>query len=313
MAEVLTIGEPMVLLAAKEADKALKDVEQFQRYVCGAELNFSVGLTRLGHSVAYISRIGIDPFGECIKEFLENNGIGTQYLMQDDEYLTGFMLKQLVTSGDPKVAYFRKNASFSHYDVTALDKIDWSEVKHLHVTGISVALSQECRDAINKLMDTAKEKGVRISFDPNLRPSLWKSKEIMVETINGFAAKADIILPGINEGEILMGSREPEKIADFYIGLGAKAVVVKIGAKGSFVKTACGKKFNSPGFKVEKVVDTVGAGDGFAVGTISALLEGQDLEGAARRGAAIGALAVMSPGDNEGLPTREKLEAFMNA
>lgn len=312
MAEVLTIGEPMALLAAEEV-KPLKDVESYRRYVCGAEVNFSVGLARLGHSVAYVSRIGTDPFGECIREFLEKSNVDTQYLIQDDEYLTGFMLKEKVLDGDPKVAYFRKNAAFSHFDPAYVDRIDWTGVKHLHVTGISVALSEECRQAINKLMDTAKEKGVRISFDPNLRLSLWADRAYMVETINGFAAKADIILPGINEGEILMGSRDPEKIAEFYIGLGAKAVVVKVGAKGSFVKTACGKCFDSPGFKVEKVVDTVGAGDGFAVGTISALLEELSIEEAARRGAAIGALAVMSPGDNEGLPTREKLDEFMNA
>jgi len=163
-------------------------------------------------------------------------------------------------------------------------------------------------------MDTAREKGVRISFDPNLRPALWKSREEMVETINHLAAKADIVLPGVGEGEILMGSRDPEKIADFYLnqpGSHTTIVVVKVGAEGSFVKTADGKSFHSPAFRVEHVVDTVGAGDGFAVGTISALLEGQTLEEAVHRGAAIGALAVMVRGDNEGLPTRKQLKAFM--
>ena len=135
----------------------------------------------------------------------------------------------------------------------------------------------------------------------------------MVSSINSLAKLADIVMPGIGEGETLMGSRDPEKISDFYIDNGAKTVVVKLGTKGSFVKQADGTSFIAPAFKVEHVVDTVGAGDGFAVGTISALLEGLTIQDAVRRGAAIGALAVMSPGDNEGLPDREKLERFMEA
>ncbi len=311
MVEVLTFGEPMGLLAADEV-KPLKDVEHFTRYVCGAEVNFSVGLARLGHTVAYVSKIGHDPFGDHIRDFLTENKIENRYVKYDDEYLTGMQLKAKVVDGDPLVVNFRKNTAFSHFGPDDLADIDWTGVRHVHVTGIPAALSESCRAAAAKLMDLAREHGARVSFDPNLRPALWKDKQEMVRVINALAAKADIVLPGVGEGETLMGSRDPEAIADFYLGQGAKAVVVKVGAKGSFVKTAEGEKFDSPGFHVEHVVDTVGAGDGFAVGTISALLEGQSLRDAAHRGAAIGALAVMSPGDNEGLPDRKRLDEFMS-
>jgi len=312
LAEVLTFGEPMSLMVADEV-KPLKDVEHFTRYVCGAEVNFSVGLSRLGHSVAYVSRVGDDPFGEHIRDFLAENQIDNRLVAVDGEYLTGMQLKAKAAEGeDPLVVNFRKNSAFSHFRPEDIDGIDWTGVKHVHVTGISAALSKSCREAAAKLMDLAKAKGVRVSFDPNLRPALWPDKKEMVRVINALAAKADIVLPGIGEGETLMGSRDPEKIADFYLGQGSKAVVVKVGAKGSFVKTSDGESFMSPGFHVEHVVDTVGAGDGFAVGTISALLEGLSLKDAAHRGAAIGALAIMVAGDNEGLPTREKLEAFMH-
>ena len=311
MVEVLTFGEPMGLMVADEV-KPLKDVEHFTRYVCGAEVNFSVGLSRLGHSVAYVSKVGQDPFGEHIYDFLAANKIENGYVKVDKEYLTGMQLKAKVLDGDPLVVNFRKNSAFSHFQPEELSGIDWSGVKHVHVTGISAALSESCRAAAARLMDTAKAKGIRVSFDPNLRPALWPDKQEMVRVINALAAKADIVLPGISEGETLMGSRDPEAIADFYLGQGSKAVVVKVGAKGSFVKTSEGETFESPGFKVEHVVDTVGAGDGFAVGTISALLEGKSLKEAAHRGAAIGALAIMVAGDNEGLPTRDKLESFMD-
>ena len=314
MPEVLTIGEPMGLLVANEAGP-LKDVSTFTRLVCGAEVNFSIGLSRLGHSVAYITRVGRDPFGEHICDFLHENGIDAAYVGLDDYYMTGMQLKGRVEDGsDPLVVNYRRHTAFSHFDPADLAGIDWQGVRHLHVTGIPAALAPNCREACAKLMDEARAHGVRISFDPNLRPALWSSKEVMAEALNELAMKADLVLPGLGEGEILTGFKEPEKVAGFYLERGAKAVIVKLGgSKGAYGRTSAGEEFTAPSFKVEKVVDTVGAGDGFAVGVISALLEGLPIREAARRGAAIGALAVMSPGDNEGLPTREKLQQFMEA
>jgi 2-dehydro-3-deoxygluconokinase len=161
------------------------------------------------------------------------------------------------------------------------------------------------------LLEKARENGLTISFDPNLRPQLWASQEEMVQTINEIAARCDIVLPGDSEGLILTGSKEPEKIAEFYLNKGVKTVIIKLGPKGAYAAQA-NESFFVPGFTVEKVIDTVGAGDGFAVGIISALIENLTLEEAVRRGNAIGAIQVTSRGDNEGLPTRELLQQFMN-
>jgi len=308
MIEVLTIGEPMGLLVADEI-KPLEQVEHFTRYVCGAEVNFAVGMARLGHKVAYVSKIGNDPFGKHIKNFLVENKIDNRYVGFDEEHMTGMQLKAKVASGDPEVVNFRKNTAFANLSLVDIKDIDWSTIKHLHVTGIPPALSSSCRNTIYALVEAAKKKQVRISFDPNLRLALWKDKAEMVEVINALAIQANIVLPGISEGKILTGSDDPETIADFYLKQGVEAVIVKVGSKGAFVKTKAAK-FMIPAFKVDHVVDTVGAGDGFAVGVVSALLEGQKLQEAVTRGAAIGALAVMSPGDNEGLPTVAGLEKF---
>jgi len=308
MIEVLTIGEPMGLLVADEI-KPLEQVEHFTRYVCGAEVNFAVGMARLGHKVAYVSKIGNDPFGKHIKNFLVENKIDNRYVGFDEEHMTGMQLKAKVTSGDPEVVNFRKNTAFANLSLVDIKDIDWSTLKHLHVTGIPPALSASCRKTIYALVEAAKKKQVRISFDPNLRLALWKDKAEMVEVINSLAIQANIVLPGVSEGKILTGSDDPETIADFYLKQGVEAAIVKVGAQGAFVKTKTAK-FMIPAFKVDHVVDTVGAGDGFAVGVVSALLEGQNLQEAVRRGSAIGALAVMSPGDNDGLPTVAGLDKF---
>ncbi|MBU2317994.1 MAG: sugar kinase, partial [Gammaproteobacteria bacterium] len=147
----------------------------------------------------------------------------------------------------------------------------------------------------------------------NLRPSLWPNQATMVATINEFAFASDIVLPGIEEGKILANSDQPEVIADFYLQRGVKTVIVKLGSKGAYFKTRNGESGTVAGFPVAKVVDTVGAGDSFAVGVISALLDGKTIEQAARRGNLLGSLTVQVRGDSEGLPTRAHLNDLEKA
>lgn len=309
MAEVLTIGEPMVLFAADQ-EGPLDRVDHFTKYVSGSEVNFAVGISRLGHQVAYISKAGQDPFGKYINQFLQDNNIDRRYFAFDQEHTTGFQLKEKVYQGDPEVVSFRKNSAAANMNLQDVEAIVWQGVKHLHVTGIPPALSESCREALYKLIALAREQGVTISFDPNLRPSLWENQQTMIEVINDLACRCDLVLPGINEGKILLGSDDPEVIADYYLKAGVQAVIVKMGSKGAFVKTHQ-ESFISEAFTVEKVIDTVGAGDGFAVGVVSALLEELPLSEAVVRGNAIGALVVMAPGDNDGLPNKDQLSVYL--
>ncbi|EIW20169.1 2-keto-3-deoxygluconate kinase [Pelosinus fermentans] len=311
MSEVITVGEPMALLVA-DHEGPLEDIEHFTKYVAGAEVNFSIGMTRLGHSVTYIAKLGLDPFGKYINKFLQQQNIKTPYIKFDASNRTGMQLKAKVSVGDPEVFNFRKGSAASHMDLPDVEDVVWENVRHLHLTGIPPALSATCRSVTYKLIQNARENGVSISFDPNLRLQLWEDKEEMVQIINELASQSDIVLPGVNEGLLLTGSDDENAIADFYLNKGVSTVIVKLGEKGAFVKTKV-DSFIVPGFKVKKVVDTVGAGDGFAVGVISGLLEGLSLNDAVRRGNAVGALAVMSPGDNDGLPNPDQLETYMNS
>jgi 2-dehydro-3-deoxygluconokinase len=131
----------------------------------------------------------------------------------------------------------------------------------------------------------------------------------MRQVLNDLAVRTDWVFPGLAEGVVLTGYTTPEEIASFYLEKGVKLVAVKVGAQGSSLFTASAR-YDSPVFPVE-VVDTVGAGDGFAVGIISGMLEGLPLPACLERGNAIGALAVMVPGDQEGLPNRETLNRFL--
>ncbi len=306
---IMLIGEPMILFMAN-SEGNLEDISEYSVSVAGAELNVAIGLTRLGHKAAYMTKLGNDPFGKRIVSSLNQNGISSEFVTYSSENPTGFMLKAMTSEGDPQICYFRKNSAASTISESDIENVDFSKYGYLHITGILPALTQSTRKATFRLIEKAKENGVYISFDPNLRPQLWENKETMIEVINKLASQADIVFPGVAEGEILMGSREPEKIGEFYLSLGAKAVVTKVGSRGAVLTTENGSTFIE-GFKVDKVVDTVGAGDGFAAGTLSGIMEGIGLAESVKRGNAVGAIQVTHRSDNEGLPTRDELAHFM--
>lgn len=312
MVEFLTIGEPLVVFAADDTDVPLEDVSKFSKFLAGAELNVAIGVRRLGHSSAYVSAIGADFMGNYLRKGLEEHHVSAKYISIDPEYPTGFYFKESVSDGDPQVKYYRSGSAASHITTDSLEKIDLTEIKLLHVSGIFGAISKSACETAEKLMDLARESETLITFDPNLRPSLWKSQSEMVTTLNKLAKKAKVILPGISEGEVLTGSRNPEEIAKFYLQQSdyTETVIIKLGASGAYVKKRGKECYIIPGFKVEHVVDTVGAGDGFAVGVITSLLEGRDFKEGARRGCAIGALAIQSASDNGGYPTSEELAKF---
>lgn len=259
----------------------------------------------------YLTRLGDDPFGHYIAKTLGENQIGISLLSYDPVYRTGIQLKNRVTDGsDPYAPYYRKGSAASHISEKEIDAIDLTDVNLVHITGIPPALSQSARKATFRLMQRAKDKGIFITFDPNLRPALWENEETMRSVINELASMADVVLPGIEECKILLGTTDMEEAAQMYQKAGAKIVIIKDGSKGAFVKEN-ENTYTVPGFHVDKVVDTVGAGDGFAVGVISGILEGRTIKESVRRGNAIGAIQVMNISDNEGLPTKEELDKFI--
>lgn len=310
MTDVVLVGEPMGLFSATEYG-SLKEARQFNKSIAGAEFNVGIGLARLNHSVEYVTKLGKDPIGEFIVEEIENEKIGSSFVSYSDTYPTGLMLKNKVSEGDPDTAYYRKSSAFTTLSKEDVTKIDFTKVKLLHVTGIPPAVSETVREAILYLMKKAKEAGTIITFDPNLRPALWSSTEEMVEVLNGLASYADVVLPGVSEGKILTGLYTIEDMSQYYLNLGAEAVIVKSGEDGAIITEKGKQTINVKGFKVDKVVDTVGAGDGFAVGIIHARLLGLSWEEAATYANAIGSLQVQHPGDNEGLPTKEELENYI--
>lgn len=305
--DVITLGEAMAMFVARETGD-LAAVDTFVKRAAGAELNVAIGLTRLGLKVGWVSRVGQDAFGRFICQVLDKENIDHRQVTVDPRYPTGFQLKSKVDDGsDPLVEYFRKGSAASHLSPTDFDHDYFGAARHLHLSGVAAAISDSSLELTKHAAKEMRARGKTLSFDPNLRPVLWRSEGEMRKQLNLLAEYADWVLPGEKEGYILTGYRQPQDIADFYLDKGVKAVIIKTGCEGAWYKTASGEQGQVEAMRVDNVVDTVGAGDGFAVGVISALLEGKPLVQAIRRGNKIGSLAIQVIGDSEGLPTRQQL------
>ena len=240
---------------------------------------------------------------------MAQEGVEVSRVLTDMEFRTAIQLKAKAVDGaDPAIEYYRKGSAASHLSLEDFDPAYFGAARHLHATGIAPALSPTTMAFAHHAMEFMRTQGKTISFDPNLRPMLWPSREVMAQQLNALAFKADWVLPGLSEGTLLTGYEDPHAIAGFYLERGVKMVVIKLGAEGAYWRNSEGEG-RVAGVPVKEVVDTVGAGDGFAVGVISGMLEGLLVPEAVMRGNRIGAFAIQVVGDMEGLPTRAELEA----
>ncbi|AIG01378.1 putative sugar kinase [Pseudomonas fluorescens] len=309
--DILSFGETMAMFVAEQTGD-LAQVGQFQKRIAGADSNVAIGLSRLGFNVAWLSRVGNDSLGRFVVDTLEREGLDCRHVAVDPAHSTGFQLKSREDTGDdPKVEYFRRGSAASHLS-SAVITPELLRARHLHATGIPPALSPATAELSRQLMSDMRAAGRSVSFDPNLRPSLWSSEQTMIRDINALACLAHWVLPGLSEGRLLTGFDDPADIAAFYLDQGVEAVAIKLGPHGAYYRSHLDQGFVAA-VPVAKVVDTVGAGDGFAVGLISALLENLSLTQAVQRANWIGSRAVQSRGDMEGLPLRADLPAWQKA
>jgi len=307
--DVLTLGEAMVLVSSARTRRP-RQVTVVRRYATGAELNVAIGLARLGLRVGYLGRLGADPLGHFLLDAMRAERIDTSLIEIKGPRPTGVRLKTPGRDGQPSTIEDQRGGSAASAMV-ASDAARLAAVKarHLHITGITPALSAGCRELLFQTVAWARCKGLGISLDPTLDPSLWRSRSEMVATVNELCALCDLVLPSLAEGQCLTGHESPARIAAQLLGSGARQVVVKLGDAGAWCADSAGVACHVPGVQVPRIVDGTGAGDGFAVGVISGLLEGLDLPDAARRGNHIAARVLQYPGENDGLPRRDEMPA----
>jgi 2-dehydro-3-deoxygluconokinase len=294
-----------VLLAAVEAGP-LRFATTFTKHPAGTETNFAVGLARLGHQVGWFSRVGEDEFGQFIVNFVRGEGVDTSRVIVDPEAPTGILFKEKRELGPRKIQYYRRGSAASRLSPADLDLEYLADTRYLHITGITPALSETACATVFEAARHARSRGVKVSFDPNLRLRLW-TRDQARETMRALLPLCDVVLPGLDEAELLVGESDPERAAEALRALGPALAVVKLGPNGALAVGPEGR-VRAPGLKLERIVDPVGAGDGFAAGFIAGQLRGLDLAHSLAIANSVGAFATTVVGDVEGLPTWREVQ-----
>ena len=305
MLDLVTLGETMVLLLAEQPGP-MREATTFRRHIAGAECNVAVGLSRLGHSAGWISRVGDDEFGRAVVFRIRGEGVDTSRVITDPDAPTGLMVRERRDVGPIDLVYYRRGSAASRLSPADLDPAYIGDAKFLHLTGITPALSESCQRAVFDAAEIARAAGVQVTLDPNYRSKLWSRDEFR-RVLRDLAARCDILLPGMDEAELLTGESDPEAAARDLRGLGPRWVVLKLGAQGALA-VADDQRIQVPALRLERIVDPVGAGDAFAAGFLSGLLRGFDMTEALLLANRCGALAMSAPGDLESLPRRAEVE-----
>jgi 2-dehydro-3-deoxygluconokinase len=305
--DLLTFGESMVSL---RSTGPLASGGTLNMQVAGAESNVAIGVARLGHTAAWAGSVGADPHGEFIVKQLRGEGVQLHHSVHP-ERSTGVMFLEQRTADLSRAFYYRAGsagATISRAHVSAA--LDCG-ARILHLTGITAALSPEARDAVEYAAERAAADGVVVSLDVNYRSKLWSPDQARA-VLGPLARHATIVIASDAELDLIAPANEGSgaamdeaSAAARLLDAGVSEVVVKRGAAGAAVYTAEGR-LEAPALAVT-CVDTVGAGDAFTAGYLSALLDGVGTADRLRQGILAGAFAVSTRGDWEGLPRREEL------
>ena len=206
MPQLITIGETMAAFTPDSVG-ALRYVQNFGIRTAGAESNVAVGLAKLGLEAAWVSRLGTDEFGCFIRNQLRAEGVDCSRVIYDPDHRTGIMFKETGV-GETKVFYYRENSAASHLCPEDVTPALLDGVKVLHMSGITPVLSESCLAMTKAAFALAKEKGVAISFDPNIRRKLWRGQDY-APLIRELTLQSEIVLLGLDEADALFGLRDP--------------------------------------------------------------------------------------------------------
>lgn len=270
------IGEALIDFIPEVKGQRLKDVPSFTRVAGGAPANVVGAVTKLGIPSKFLTKLGDDPFGDYIIEVLDDAGIDTSNIARDQEGETALAFVSLAADGNRDFKFYRKNSADLCYSVEDIPNDVLNDCGMIHFCSVDLVESP-MKAAHQKLIEMAMEQNVMVSFDPNLRFSLWDDLGQLKKTVREFLPYADIIKISDEELEFITGYTKIEEAAAQLLNGRAKYVIYTKGKDGAEIHTK-DDVIKASGYSVE-VRDTTGAGDSFIGAFIYCILndEVQDL------------------------------------
>jgi 2-dehydro-3-deoxygluconokinase len=254
-----------------------------------------------------LTAIGTDSFGDALLAAWAQEGVDASRVRRDPDAPTGLYFIGQGAEG-PVFTYARAGSAASRMTPDQLDEEAIAGAAILHVSGISLAIGAGPADTVFRAIAVAREAGVRVSVDTNLRLSLWPLDRARA-MIHGAVAGADIALPGLDDARKLTGQREPDAICDAYLAMGPSIVGLTLGAEGAMLATRDGRwRVSAP---TVEAVDTSGAGDCFDGAFLAELAAGRNPSAACSYAVAAAALSTRGHGAVTPIPRRKDVEAAL--
>jgi len=310
MAEVWTMGELLCEVMRPEVDMPLDEAGVFHGpFPSGAPAIFIDTVARLGHSAGIIGGVGKDDFGKCLLDRLTKDGVDCSLISQYDDGTTGVAFVTYFSDGSRRFLYHFPETPATRPKAPDIDKLG-EDVKYFHIMGCSLMAKREFGLEILSLMQSLVLKGVKVSFDPNIRPELMKDESVH-KMVHEVMEHCNVFLPGVSELLMISGKETVEEaVKTCFNNPALEVIALKNGSKGCTIYTR--SECISLGVYAADVKDPTGAGDCFDGAFICGLLEGKSIRDTAKIASAAASLntAVLGPMEGDiGRNTVEKMIA----
>lgn len=310
MPEIIVIGEILVEIMRAKVGQPLDQPGEFRGpFASGAPAIFAVAAARLNLETAFIGAAGQDAFGKLLERRLLDEGVDTRGLQKPPGYSTGVAFVAYEPAGDREFVFHIRHAAAGQMQAGQIPSEIFQGAKWLHISGSTLALNPNSRDACRCALDLARAQGGRISLDPNVRPELMPLEDFR-KILAPYLESADLLLPTAEEARLLTGVDDDDIAANGLAKKDGTIVALKRAQHGCSIYHD-GSRVDAPGFSVQEV-DPTGAGDCFSAAFIAGILAGWSLDQVGRFANAAGALAVTRMGPMEGAASREAVLAFIS-
>lgn len=279
-------------------------INQLELHLGGCASNAAVDLEKIGIKTAVIGRVGNDGFGTFVIDEMKRNGVNIEGIEVSETSKTSASVVLINSIGERSfLHHLGANADFSKKDINYSILLQ-SDI--LFIAG-SLLMSNFDGDPTAEVLKKTQETGIITVMD-----TAWDSTGTWMKLIKPCLPYLDYFIPSYEEAEMISGKKQPEEIADIFLSEGVKSAVIKLGAKGCFIKNKSGEKYMIDSYKVNNVVDTTGAGDSFAAGFIAGVSKGWDLKMCGKFANAVGAHCVMEVGATSGIKKMDEILNFIN-
>jgi fructokinase len=317
MAEVVAFGELLIDFVPTVTGRSLSDVEAFKKAAGGAPANVAAGLARLGVASAFMGMVGEDSFGHYLADTLRAVGVDVSPLRFTAQARTALAFVSLRADGEREFLFYRSPSADM---LMAPDDVDEAAIKSarvFHFGSISL-IAEPARSATLHAVALARRHGKVVTYDPNLRLSLWPDADAARDGMRRGLAEADVVKIGEEELAFLTGDHDYIAAARALWPARLQIMAITRGSAGCYWLTpeAHGEV---PGFRIA-AVDTTGAGDAFMAGLIAGLLAEREMpsdpsriDAICRFANAVGALTTTGRGAIPSLPTRAAVEDLVRS